>query len=234
MKFTAMTYNICSGRNMQKERNIDFAASVIRDVQPDFVNINEVRKHTSDVPINQADELGRLAGYYPVFGKSIDILGGEYGNAFLTRWPLVEWEVVQIPDRRDEEKANYEHRTVLRSVIEKDGKRLTVLGSHFGLAKVEHDAAVETVMSILEKEENPVILMGDFNMTPDNPKLKPIFEAMHDTADYTDDIKTFSSEDPKIKIDYILYTDPLKAHGLRTMDTQNSDHKPLIAEFTMD
>ena len=234
MKLTAMTYNICSGRNMQRERNIDFAASVIREVQPDFVTINEVRVNTSDVQVNQADELGRLAGYYPVFGKSIDILGGEYGNAFLTRWPLVEWKVVQIPDRRSEEKASYEHRTVLRCVIEKNGKRLTVLGSHFGLAKVEHDSAVETVMGILEKEENPVILMGDFNMTPDNPKLQPVFAAMHDTANYTDDIKTFSSEDPKIKIDYILYTDPLKADSLRTIDTQNSDHRPLVAEFTLD
>lgn len=231
MKLKAMTYNICSGKNMKGERDIMHAASVIREVQPDFVTLNEVRVHTQDVPINQAQELGRLTGYYPVFGKAIDVSGGDYGNAFLTRWPLIEWEVVHIPDRKGEESVYYEHRAVLRCVIEKDGQQLTVLGSHFGLVSVEKESAVETVLNLLGQEKNPVILMGDLNMTPTEPILQPLLDAMHDTANRTDEIKTFSSEDPRIKIDYILYTDPLRALNLRTMDTQRSDHRPLIAEF---
>lgn len=234
MKITAMTYNICSGRNMQGIRDIDFSAAVIRQVQPDFATINEVRVGTADVPINQAWELGRLTGYYPVFGKSIDVMGGEYGNAFLTRWPLKEYEIVHIPDLRGEEDAPYEHRTILRCVLEKEGKKLTVLGTHFGLAQTEHDSAVNTMIRILAQEKNPVILMGDFNMTPNDPKLREIFRVMHDTANCADTLLTFSSGAPEIKIDYILYTDPLKALTLRTMDTQASDHRPLIAEFDFD
>ena len=147
MKFKAMTYNICSGKNLARERDLNFAASVIRDVQPDFVTLNEVRCHTDDVPLHQAQELGRLTGYYPVFGKSIDIMNGEYGNAFLTRFPLLEYAVVHIPDRRNEEKAFYEHRSVLRCVLDVGGKNVTVLSTHFGLAKVEQESAVETVLT---------------------------------------------------------------------------------------
>ena len=234
MKFKAMTYNICSGKNLARERDLNFAASVIRNVQPDFVTLNEVRCHTDDVPLHQAQELGRLTGYYPVFGKSIDIMNGEYGNAFLTRFPLLEYAVVHIPDRRNEEKAFYEHRSVLRCVLDVGGKNVTVLSTHFGLAKVEQESAVETVMKILDGENNPVILMGDLNMSPDDATLDPLFSAMHDTASRSDEIKTFPSGTPESKIDYIFCTDPISTVSLCSINTQCSDHRPLIAELKID
>ena len=233
MKLLAMTYNIQSGHNLAGDRNIQHAADVVNQVQPDFLTVNEVRCNTSDVPVHQANELGRLTGYYPVFGKSIDISGGEYGNAFLTRRPLIEQEVIHIPDRTSDERAYFEHRTILRSVIEAEGRLITVLGTHFGLAKVEQESAVETVLEILKKEVNPVILMGDLNMEPDNPILQPLFDALCDTAEQSDAIKTFPSGEPKIKIDYILHTADVKTVSVRSMDTQNSDHRPLMAELTI-
>ena len=98
MKLKAMTYNICSGNNLQRDRNLAYAAEIINLVQPDFVTVNEVCKNTAYAPQHQADVLGSLTGYYPIFGRSIDIAGGEYGNAFLTRKPLLEQEVIDIPE----------------------------------------------------------------------------------------------------------------------------------------
>ncbi|MBQ2957258.1 MAG: endonuclease/exonuclease/phosphatase family protein [Clostridia bacterium] len=233
MKLLAMTYNIASGNNLARVRNLKFAASVINQVQPDFVTVNEVRCNTSDVSLHQADELGRLTGYYPVFGKSIDISGGEYGNAFLTRCPLLEREVIHIPDRTSDERAYFEHRTVLRCVVEAKGRKITVLGTHFGLARVEQESAVETVLALLEKETNPVILMGDLNMTPDHPVIQPLFKALHDTANCKDEIKTFPSDEPNGKIDYIMHSGEFETADVYSMDTQCSDHRPLMAELSM-
>lgn len=231
MKLKAMTYNICSGNNLQRDRNLAYAAEIINLVQPDFVTVNEVCKNTAYAPQNQADVLGSLTGYYPIFGRSIDIAGGEYGNAFLTRKPLLEQEVIDIPDRRSEERNYYEHRTLLRAVIEAGGQKITVFSTHFGLAKVEQEAAVETALEAIRKEINPVILMGDLNMEPDHPILQPLFEALHDSAERKDDIKTFPSDEPTIKIDYILHSEEFRAVSLSSMDTQNSDHRPLFAEL---
>lgn len=231
MKLKAMTYNICSGNNLQRDRNLAYAAEIINLVQPDFVTVNEVCKNTAYAPQHQADVLGSLTGYYPIFGRSIDIAGGEYGNAFLTRKPLLEQEVIDIPDRRSEERNYYEHRTLLRAVIEAGGQKITVFSTHFGLAKVEQEAAVETALEAIRKEINPVILMGDLNMEPDHPILQPLFEALHDSAERKDDIKTFPSDEPKIKIDYILHSEEFRAVSLSSMDTQNSDHRPLFAEL---
>ena len=231
MIITAMTYNICSGMNLARKRDLAYAASVINEVQSDFVTLNEVRSHTSDVPLCQATELGRLCGYYPVFGKSLTLSSGGYGNAFLTRHPLVEWEVVHIPDRKSDEKVYFEHRSILRALLDVNGKRVTVLGTHFGLAKVEQESAVETMLSVIAKETNPVIVMGDLNLTPDNERLAPLFEALHDTAYRQDAIKTFPSDVPTIKIDYILHTEGLRTLSVYSIDTQCSDHRPLIAEL---
>ncbi len=234
MNLIAMTYNICSGKNLAGERNLAYAASVINEIRPDFVTINEVRCHTADAPVHQANETGRLTGYYPVFGKSIDVSGGDYGNAFLTHWPLIEAEVVHIPDRKYQDKGSYEHRTLLRCVVEVRGRRITVIGTHFGLMQEEKESAVETALEIVGKEENPVVLMGDLNMSPDDPILQPLFKALHDTGNRTAEIKTFPSDAPRVKIDYILHTGEFTGLSLKSMDTQCSDHRPLIAELSID
>lgn len=236
MNITAMTYNIQSGKNLYKERDIDFSASVIRKIQPDFAVINEVRSHTEDIgPVNQAQELGRLTGYYPVFGRSIDILGGEYGNAFLTRHPLLETEVIPIPNPPEEEREQYfEPRTILRSVIDVKGRRITVLGTHFGLSPAEQRLAVQTATETIRREENPVILMGDLNMTPDDEIIQPLLAALHDTADNRPAPKSFPSGKPEIKIDYIMHTEEIRTISLRSVNTQCSDHRPLIANLAID
>ena len=231
MPFTAMTYNICSGRNLRREQDIAFAAEVIRAVQPDFCGVNEVRAFTTDAPYDQADALGRLTGYYPVFGKSIDVAGGDYGNAFLTRWPLLEREVIHIPDRFEPGERHVEHRTLLRVALELPGGPITVFQTHFGLSDSEKRSAVETAVAAIAKETNPVILMGDLNMEPDDPILRPLFDALADSAGERDDIRTFPSGEPEIKIDYILHAGAFRTLSVRSMDTQNSDHRPLMAEL---
>ena len=229
MPFTAMTYNICSGRNLAREQNIAFAAAVISAVRPDFCGVNEVRAFTSDAPYDQADALGRLTGYYPVFGKSIDVAGGDYGNAFLTRRPLLEREVIHIPDRFEPGVEHVEHRTLLRVVLELDDGPATIFQTHFGLSEAEQRAAVETAVAAIAKETSPVILMGDLNMEPDNPILRPLLDALIDSAGERDEVRTFPSGTPGVKIDYILHSGAFRTLSLRSMDTQNSDHRPLIA-----
>ena len=124
MKLTAMTYNIFSGRNLARELNLEHAARVIRSVQPDFVTLNEVRSHTSDVgPVNQAEELGRLTGYDTVFARAIDILGGEYGNGLLSRLPVVDTQIIHIPDPPRTGEYFYEHRCILRCVLQAEEQK---------------------------------------------------------------------------------------------------------------
>ena len=234
MQLTAMTYNICSGKNLQRERDLAYAASVIREIGPDFVTLNEVRSRTSDIgDIDQASELARLTGYYPVFGKSIDILGGAYGNAVLTRLPLAEWNVIHIPDPAIRGEGYYEHRTLLRCVLLAGEKPLTVFSTHFGLMPDEQELAVRTAVEAVRAEANPVLLMGDLNLPPDAPALAPLMSVLCDSAVGAAVPLTFPSDVPEVKIDYILHSRGVAVHALRSMDTQCSDHRPLIADVML-
>lgn len=233
MKLKVMTYNIFSGRNLARDLNIDHAASVIRSVQPDFVTINEVRCRTSDIgPVDQANELGRRTGYYPVFAKTLDIMGGEYGIGLLSRLPVLESEVVHIPDVERTENYHYEHRCILRCRLLAGEQTFTVLCTHFGLAPSEQASAVSTALTLLENESIPVLLMGDLNAEPGTPEVQPLFERMQDASEGKG-LLTFPSDTPKIKIDHILYTGPWKVLDVYSIDTQNSDHRPLIAEMEL-
>jgi len=233
MKLKTMTYNILSGHNLKRELNLEYAASVIRKAQPDFVTLNEVRSHTQDIgPVNQAHELGRLTGYFPIFARAIDILGGEYGNAFLSRLPVLESEIIHIPDPERTGDYFYEHRCILRCVLLAKDQKITVFSTHFGLAPSEQENAVSIILGLIEKEANPVLLMGDLNAEPDAPPLAPLLAALQDSCKGCS-ILTFPSDTPTVKIDHILHSAHFAVLDVNSMDTQNSDHRPLIAELEL-
>lgn len=234
MNLTAMTYNIRSGRDLAGDLNLEHAASVIRAVQPDFVILNEVRNRTRDVgDVNQAHALGRLTGFYPVFAKAIDVNGGEYGNALLTRLPLLDFEIVPIPDPPKEGKGFYESRCVFRVVLDARGTKITVLGTHFGLMPGEQQNAVKTVLKLIETAGMPVILGGDFNLRPADPLLAPLFSALRDTAGGAERIRTFPSDRPDRKIDYLFVSNDFAVLSVKSKNTQQSDHRPLIARLKL-
>lgn len=235
MRYRAMTYNIRSGRNLAGTLDIGFAAQVLREADPDFAGLQEVRSHTGDIgPVNQAEQLGERLGWNWRFGKSIVYGGGEYGNAFLTKHPILESQVIDIPDAPEGSGPYQEHRTLFRNVIDLSGTRLVVLCTHFGLCEAEQRLAIQTALEQLARERDPVVLLGDLNMKPENPCLNPLYDALLDTAERKPMPLTFPSGEPKAKIDYI-FTDTHQKHiDLTAMDTQNSDHRPLLATIALE
>lgn len=230
MDYRAMTYNIRSGRNLDGALDIGFAAAVLSEADPDFVGLQEVRSHTADVgPVNQAQQLGERLGWNWRFGKSIDHDGGAYGNAFLTKHPILESEVIHIPDAPEGSGPYQEHRTLFRNVIDWSGTRLVILCTHYGLCEAEQRLAVRATLEQIAKERDPLVFLGDLNMTPENPCLDPIFALLRDTAERKPVPLTFPSGEPNAKIDYIFTDSTQRTLSLRSMNTQNSDHRPLLA-----
>ena len=113
--------------------------------------------------------------------RAVSVPAVTYGNAVLSRVPIVSCETIPIPDPCPKlPNRHYETRCLIKVRLENG---LTILVSHFGLNEDEQRNAVDTVL--LHLEETNCILMGDFNMTPDNPTLAPIFAKMKDTSSFT-------------------------------------------------
>lgn len=232
MKLKMMSYNILHCE-IYKEKKIDFDAfaRVILDSGADIVGLNEVRGNGERKDYEaQARILAEKTGFYYYFAKAIDVGGkNPYGNALLSRYPIKNAQTIPIPDPPVRIGSGFETRCLLKAEIEvADG--LTVLVTHFGLHPSEQKNAARTVSEHLTAEKT--VLMGDFNVTPDNPVLQPIREKSEDAAAlFTQPLLSFPSDAPKVKIDYIFATPAVRILAADIPPTVVSDHRPHTAEI---
>ena len=174
----------------------------------------------------QADTIGGLLGFHHVFGRSIYVGGTEpYGNGLVSRYPIASSEVIPIPDPIVDGRVpdGVESRSVLRCTFDfAGGKHLTVL------ALPERENAAALCRKLLETEENPTILLGDFNSTPDEGILWRLRRDYRSVGDFRK--CTFPTDKPNIRIDYIFLNDrvALRRHGIGP--TSASDHLPVWAD----
>lgn len=237
MQIRVMSYNIQHGRDYRLGKDdvhsdvidLPLMADVIRAQGADIVGLNEVRgRGQSPAYTAQAEQLAALLGYHCYFARAISFGGHDpYGNAILSRFPIQAAETVPIPDPAvQDEDAYYETRCLLKARF---AQGLTVLVSHFGLAKAEEKNAVQTVLDQLAQIQGPVVLMGDFNMPPQDPLLAPLRAVLTDAADaFAAPLQSWPSDAPRTKIDYI-FTRGAKVLAADIPAIVASDHRPHLA-----
>ena len=225
-----MTFNTQHCLNFLEQRvDYDIMAKAINDIGADIVSLNEMYSSCEgSIFPNQTEKLSALTSlknFY--FAKAIDSLPeGIYGNGLLSRYKILSAETILIPDPNPRKfKDYYETRCILKAKLENG---YTVLVCHFGLNSDEQENAVKTVVENLEGEK--CILMGDFNVTPDNEVLNPIKEKMLDASvGFCQNTPTFPSDKPRIKIDYIFVSPDITVEYAQIPEIIASDHRTHIA-----
>ncbi len=218
------------------EQKIDFEimARAIKQCDADVVGLNEIHGEGKDEEYtDQTKTLSELTGlenHYFAKATYIDNCG-PFGNAILSRYPIISVENIPIPDPEVKSGTElYETRCLLKAKL---ANGITVMITHFGLNHDEHLNAVRVVTENIEKEK--CILMGDFNAEPDNEVLNPIRELLFDTAAlYSSDLLSFPSIDPYKKIDYIFTSRDLKVITADIPNIVAADHRPHTAEIALD
>ncbi len=237
MKLDIMTFNVQHFRNFNLRPDdiidIDFFADFVKEYNPDILGLNEINNN-GRTPLydKQAFVFAQKTGYENVyFAEAIKLSGlYAYGNAMTSHYPFkAQTIIIPDPDKSELNGKYEETRCVLRADYDFDGKKLTVLCCHFGLNTAEERNAVKVVCDIANSCDNPVVLMGDFNATPDTEVLRPLFDAFVDTAPlYSGDNDfTFSSAEPYMKIDYIFLKGDIKAVKGDIIREIVSDHFPI-------
>ena len=232
MQIVLMSYNTQHCLNFVT-REIDFAimSQTIRDCGADIIglqemfNLGETEEFTTQTKI-----LAEKLGFYHYFAEATKLENGQYpyGNGLISRYPILSAETVTIPDPQARTgKRYYETRCVLKARIDVAGG-LDVLVTHFGLNPDEQENAVNTVVANLADEK--CVLLGDFNLRPENERLNPIRARMYDTAELFDGPKfSFPSDNPRCKIDYIFTSRDLPVLSADIPAIVSSDHRPHIA-----
>ena len=230
MKIMVFNTQHCQSYITQK---IDFEliADVIKNSGADVVGLNEIRgKGLSPDYEDQTAILSSLSGMeHSFFAPAIFVRGTEpYGNSLLSKYSIVQSEIIAVPDPITKNMGkHYETRCLLKAKL---SCGLTVLVIHFGLNPDEQENAVKTVIENLESEK--CLLMGDFNVTPDNKVLSPIRERMRDAAElFASPLLSFPSDFPTEKIDYIFATPDIEIISADIPPIVASDHRPHTAEI---
>ena len=231
MKIKVMTFNTLHCMNYLTH-NIDFdiMADTIRQCGADIIGMQEMRDE-ADAPRYDAQTriLAEKLGYhYYYFAEAIRHDGIKpYGNALISRFPILSAETIMIPDPEVKKYAGYyETRCILKATIDA-GDGLTVMVSHFGLNPDEWDNAVQTALANIPQKQS--ILMGDFNMSPANEHLAPLFEKLYDTAEkFAEPKLSFPADEPRMKLDYIFTTEDIMVLDADIPAIIASDHRPYV------
>ena len=237
MKIKFMSYNTQHCLNfITREIDFDIIADTIKKCEADIIGLQEIRDEGQDADYQSQAKIiaEKLCYHYYYFAEAIRFEGvNPYGNAIISRYPIISAETIMIPDPEIKKyDGYYETRCLLKATIDvRNG--LNVLVSHFGLNPDEHENAVETVVSNIPKEH--CVLMGDFNMEPDNQILDPIMQGLQDTAKFFSTNKlSFPSDTPKVKIDYIFVSKDLKVEYADIPEVISSDHRPHVATIELE
>ena len=224
-----LTFNVQHFRNyLKKEIDIDLFVKTINEINPDIISLNEVFGEDSNSFYgDQVKEIAQKMGYNYFFGKAISISKGVYGNALLSKFKIENPEIIPIPDPiiKDED-TYYESRIIIKAKIED----IIIFVTHIGLAKQEKINAINILENNIKKLTKSFIIMGDFNMTPDDNLLKPILKYTCDTLE-NDLGNTFPSINPEKRIDYILVSKNIKNFKSQIINKIVSDHFPIEAEI---
>lgn len=238
MGIKIMSYNTQHCLNyITKEIDFDLIADTIIRSGADIIGLQEMRGEGPKTDYTaQTQILAEKTGFHFYFAKAI-MVGGKnpYGNAILSRYPIISAETVSIPDPKFRKlrihKYAYESRCLLKAEIDVCGG-LNVIVSHFGLNPEEQKNAVKTVVNNLS--DSRCVLMGDFNMEPDDKILIPVRNILYDTADKFDCPKlSYPSDKPTVKIDYIFTSKDLNVTSADIPSIVSSDHRPHIAEIEL-
>ncbi len=230
-----MSYNIHHGEGLDQKLDLDRIAKLITDQRADIVGLQEVdrgceRTQKRDLPA----ELARLTGLTVHFEKNIPYQGGEYGNAVLTRFPIKHARNTHYQMLRPGEQ-----RGVLQLVLDVQGRDVLFLNTHIDYRPDDSERVlnVDELKAITAAAGGmPVIMVGDFNATPESRTIARIKAFMTDAWDRVGqgDGFTIPVRTPRKRIDYIWITAAsIEPRSIEVLPSEASDHLPLIAELKL-
>ena len=103
--------------------------------------------------------------------------------------------------------------------------------THLGLAKKEQENGYHTLIDIISKIKKPLILMGDFSMTPDNELIINLSSLLTDTSImFKEPLKSYPSINESVKIDYLFVSKDFTIISSDIPKVVASDHFPYLVK----
>ena len=212
--------------------DLDRIAAVIGSYRPDVVALQEVdvcRLRSGGV--DQAQALADRLGLASTFAACIVWEGAErYGLATLSRWPVDDHEVLELPARHGRRRAEPRRALVTRVRWPGRGRPLTVMNTHLSVKRAERPAQIAALVEAVRDDD--VIVLGDLNCGTRGASYRTLARRLRAA---TPRLRTWPARLPLVQLDHVLYRGSLQpvVGGVWTGGParQASDHLPVVARF---
>ena len=238
-----LVFNIHAGKDAAGRDNLADVARLIASTRADVVLLQEVDRGTNrSGRVDQVQVLRDQTRFQDAFGRSLDYDGGQYGIAALARNGFVYQETIGLPVVPPQSRAggSHEPRVALVAVALTPSGRLQFLTTHldasgdesYRLQEVEH---VLNVVRARLSPDTPLAAGGDFNAEPSSAVVKRLIAAgLRDAWSECGrgDGLTYPADRPVKRIDYLFLAGSLRCTAAEVIDTQISDHRPVMFTVT--
>ena len=226
------TYNIHRCRGLDGRTRPERIAAVIRSLDADVVALQEVvgaGPHGG----GHAESLGAALGMGWVMAPARQLRGHQFGNAVLSRLPIVQHLEQDLTWK------TCEARRLQRVDVAIDGHTLHVYNVHLGTAILERRHQARRLAAIVSDRHvnGPKVVLGDFNEWMRGLVTTLLSEKLNsvDLRDHMRRRRTYPGLFPILHLDHIYYAGRLEILRIEVPRTRAaliaSDHLPLVADI---
>jgi len=234
--------------NIWYEENIENIAAFLNEHPADIVCLQELTngyaKTHSDTGGYIAEQLG-----YNHFVKTIplDNADWEIANGIFTRFPIKNQKSVWINEPGGTGDYDDQYRAYVETSLDIEGKELTVATAHMSYTdafKVTGRKLAETAQLVeeIKAKDHRFIVAGDFNAEPGSEVINQISKYLkHAGPDYAEKTWTtkpfsyngFEANTLDWRLDYIFATPDVNVISAQILQTDFSDHLPVLARIKL-
>ncbi|HBQ86401.1 MAG TPA: hypothetical protein DD811_07970 [Syntrophomonas sp.] len=229
-KIKIITYNIRNAQGIDGQVNLSRIAEFLEEIGVDIICLQECDKgRRQSGLVHQARKLAKRLSMNYVYGTVNRYFLASAGNALLTRYPIVAHFNHSLPQTKDP-------RCCLQVSLDVNRQLCTVFNVHLGLNhRLRMLALSETILPMITPLKSPVILAGDLNAAQDSPEVGLLSTYLHDT--FAENIglqqNSFPANRPREKLDYIFTNAACSPVQSCILESQASDHLPVMAEIAI-
>ena len=230
MHLVVASYNIHRGVGLDKRLDLDRIADVISEFSPDVIGLQEVVREPGPSPADQAAHLAERLGLTLVMGVTRPHRDGTFGNAVLTRLPVLGWASCDLSWSRREPRA------CLRVDLGANGRTVHIFNCHFGLSLRERRDQFTLLGDFIRASsrlEGPRVLMGDFNEWHKGPVTRGLRREF--SSPMRRMRRTHPSIFPLFRLDRIYWDVELEGEAFHAHRSRRarvaSDHLPVVARL---
>ena len=236
-----MNYNVHGCKGMDGVISTPRIARVIARYRPDVVCLQELDVgRTRSSNIDQVERIAQRLEMTFQFHSTFRYKDGQYGNAILSRYPMALIKQEALPAYSN--KKIYEPRGAIWTAVDYHGTKINIINTHLSLWSQEQALQVNALLgpNWLQHPDckGPVILCGDFNMTPRALYYNKICKCLKDSQAILEGHKphqTWFAGYAFRRIDYVFVSSDFHVKRIElphtALDKVASDHLPLIVEF---